>query len=272
MRMADPAKKIMENLSRAKAAYIRGETLRPMLAVAEAVKLMATAKVHSMDRGRIDTLLRENLANISRLEDFRRHGGEPLSYARGEEKKLFARLVPVIKKIKEERDRESMEAMRERKYKIDRLLVSGRKFLEHKKIEDAREQFRQAAELYEDEDAMFTMMAEAMIRAGFGRESLEHLRRALEIDPSDRKACELAYQAAETAGDMSMAEEFFAKAIGKHSANAHLLLGLARARLKRKKYAEALEAAEQSLEHDPDLVMAGKVRDLAAARAKAKAS
>lgn len=266
--MANPAKAITEHLARAKAAYQKGSTIRPILSVIEAVKLLATTKVHSMDRGRIDTLLRENIANLNKIEDVKKYADKPIVFQKGKEKQLFAQLVPLVKKIKEERDRETFEAMRERKYKIDRLLISGKKYLEHKKISDAQESFREAAELYEDEDAMFLMIAEAMIAAGFPRESMEYLRRALEIDHDDRRACEAVVKAYEAMGDPGAGEEFFTKYMDKYSQQPNLLLGRAQCRFKLKKYRESVADAKAALAANPDLTEANKLIRLIAARVK----
>lgn len=267
--MANPAKTITLHLSRAKASYQKGDTLRPIVSVIEAVKLLATKKIHSMDRARIDTMLRENIQNLSRIEGVKRFATKPLVYQKGKEKLLFAQLVPIAKKIKEERDRETLEAMRQRKYKIDRLLLSGRKFLEHKKVSDAQQVFREAVGLYEDEDAMFLMMADAMIGAGFPRESLEYLRRALEIDPDDRRTCEIAYNAFEGMDDAAAGEDFFEKHIEKHGQTPNLLLGRARCRFKQKKYNESLADAKAALAANPSLVMAEKLIKSIASKTKA---
>jgi len=257
--MATAAKIIIEHLSRAKIAYNKGGTVKPLLSVIEAVKLLATKKIHSMDRAKIDTLMRENLRNISSLEDVKRLAKGPLNYQKGKEKQLFTQLVPIVKKIKEEREQESLKAMRERKYKIDRCLISGKRFLEHKKISDAQEVFREAVELYEDEDTMFLMIAEALTGAGFYRESLEYLRRALEINHDDRRACEAAYAAFEGLGDMSGGEEFFGKLVDKYGALPNLLQGRARCRFKLKKYKECLADARAALAENPDMSFAAKL-------------
>lgn len=265
--MASAAKIIIEHLSRAKNAYNKGSTLRPLLSVIEAVKLLATKQVHSMDRARIDTMMRENLRNLNSLEDVKRFAKGPLAYQKGKEKQLFTQLVPIVKKIKEERDQESLQAMRERKYKIDRCLISGRKFLEHKKISDAQEVFREAVGLYEDEDALFLMIAEAVTGAGFYRESLEYLRRALEINHDDHRACEAAYNAFEGLNDYSGGDDFFSKLMEKYEATPNLMQGRARCRFKLKKYKDCLSDAKAALAANPDMPMAHRLVELIEAKA-----
>lgn len=270
--MAKEAKIITEHLARAKAAYQKGSTIRPILSVIEAVKLVATSKLHSMDRGRIDTLMRENVANLNKIPEVKRFAPAALAYQKGKEKQLFAQLVPIVKKIKEERDRESLEAMRERKYKIDRLLITGKKYLEHKKISDAQESFREAVGLYEDENAMFLMIAESLIEAGFPRESMEYLRRSLDIDPDDRRACDAVYRAYGAMKDLDGCEDFFTKYIDKQGDRPYLRFGRAQCRFKLAKYKESLADAKAALAGNSEMTEAQKlIRRIAAKVKKEKA-
>ena len=261
--MAKPAKIVEEHLSRAKAAFFKGETLKPLLSLAEALKLVVTRNIPSMDMPRIASLLRENFQNIGKIEAVKKIHPAPFIYKKGDEKKLLAALISVIKKVREEMERETLEAMRQRKMKIDQLIIQGRKYLEKKNILEAQRSFRGAVEEYVDEDAMFLVIADSLVSAGYSKEPLEYLKRALEIDPDNRKACELAYAAFEKAGDFSAAEVFFQNAVQKHGETAHLLLGLARARMKLKKFPEAADAARKALALDPGLAVAQKIIALA---------
>jgi len=261
--MAKSAKIVEEHLSRAKVAFLKGETLKPLVSLAEALKLVLTKNIPSMDMPRIGSLLRENFQNMSKMEAVKKIHPAPFIYKKGEEKNLLRTLLPVIKGVREEMERESLEAMRERKMKIDQFIIQGRKYLEKNNILEAQRSFRGAVEEYVDEDALFTIIADNLVTAGYSKEPLEYLKRALEIDPENRKACELAYVAFEKAGDFSAAEGFFESTVKKRGETAHLLLGLGRARVKLKKFPEAMEAAKKALDLDPDLAMAQKIIALA---------
>ncbi|MDY7000379.1 MAG: tetratricopeptide repeat protein [Thermodesulfobacteriota bacterium] len=261
--MANSAKIVEEHLSRAKVAFLKGETLKPLLSLAEALKLVLTQKISSMDMPRIGSLLRENFQNMTKMEAVKKIHPAPFIYKKGEEKNLLRALLPVIKKVREEMERESLEAMRQRKTKIDQLIIQGRKYLEKKNILEAQRSFRGAVEEHVDEDAMFTIIADNLITAGYSKEPLEYLKRALERDPDSRKACELAYAAFEKAGDFSAAEGFFENTVKKRGESAHLLLGLGRVQMKLKKFPEAGAAAKKALTLDPGLAMARKIIALA---------
>lgn len=268
--MAKPVQIVEQHLSRAKAAFLKGETLRPMVSVAEALKVMLGANLHSMDMQKIASLLRENLQNISKLEAVKRLEPEPLAYEKDGEKQLLARLVPLIKMIHAERKRESMEAVRQRKLNIDHAIIHGRNALAGGKVEEARKYFRQATNLHVDEDAMYLIIASALQEVDAYKESFEYLRLALMANPGDRKACEMLVEASQKTGNPDRGLTMLDKVGKKKESSAHLELAKARLTAHKKQYAEAAALAENSLGLNPDLVEARKLlRQVKAKAAKA---
>jgi tetratricopeptide (TPR) repeat protein len=266
-----PAKLAIEHLNRAKAAYLKGEALRPLVSVAETVKVLATSTIHSMDIGPVATLLREMLGNLNKDEKIRPHAGGVFAYVKGQEKQLYNALANAARKLKEEMDRESMEAMRERKLKIDRAIIGGQKLLEHGNVPEAQRSFREAVEMHVDEDAMFLIIPEKLQKAGCFKESLEYLKRALKINPNERKACELAAEAyAQT--DPAAGAAFFTDLAAKGGVGAQPSLALARLSLAANRLPEAAAALKRCLELEPGLPdakrLAAQIRK-AAAQAKA---
>lgn len=262
-----PAKIVEEHLSRAKAAYLKGDPLRPLLFTAEALKVLATAQIHSMEFGRIGTMLRENLANLHKMERVKKLHPDAFVYAKGKEKQVLGALVPLVKKIKDELDAESMEEMRKRKLAIDKAILSGQRMLDAGKVAEAQQGFREAVEMHVDEDAMFLIIPEKLQAAGAYGESLEYLRRALEIDPASRKACEMAGDAFEKLKDPDRGMAFFNRVKDKNGSNPHLLMGLARVQAVAKDYKAALATMAEVLGADPELVQARKLAGVIKRRA-----
>lgn len=247
-----PAKVAIEHLNRAKAAYLKGETLKPLVSVAEAVKVMALNPIHSMDIGPVATLLREMLGSLGKDEKVRQFlTGQP-SYVKGQEKPLYNALAAAARKLKEEMDRESLEAMRERKLKIDRAIIGGQKLLDQGNVPEAQRSFREAVEMHVDEDAMFLIIPDKLHKAGCFKESLEYLKRALKINPAERKACELTAEAYIQIGDPAAGAALLADLVLKGADGAHLHLAVARLQLAAGKLPEAAAALKQSLALDPD--------------------
>jgi tetratricopeptide (TPR) repeat protein len=264
-----PAKVAIEHLNRAKAAYLKGEALRPLVSVAEAVKVMATSAIHSMDIGPVATLLREMLGSLSKDEKIRPFAAAGFSYVKGQEKQLYNGLASAARKLKEEMDRESLEAMRERKLKIDRAIIGGQKLLDQGNVPEAQRSFREAVELHVDEDAMFLIIPDKLQKAGCFRESLEYLKRALKINPSERKACELAAEAYIQIQDPAAGAALLGDLVLKGADGSHLQLAIARLNLAAKKLPEAAAALKQCLALEPGLPdakrVAAQIRKAAAA-------
>ena len=246
-----PAKLAIEHLNRAKAAYLKGETLRPLVSVAEAVKVMATSTIHSMDIGPVATLLREMLGSLVKDEKVRKFVAGSLGYVKGQEKQLYTALASAARKLKEEMDRETLEAMRERKLKIDRAIIGGQKLLDQGNVPEAQRSFREAVELHVDEDAMFLIIPDKLQKANCFKESLEYLKRALKINPSERKACELAAEAYVQISDPAAGVALFTDLALKGGDGPHFHLALARLNLAAKKLPEAAAALKKCLELEP---------------------
>ncbi|MEW5773620.1 MAG: tetratricopeptide repeat protein [Thermodesulfobacteriota bacterium] len=267
-----PAKVATEHLNRAKAAYLKGEALKPLVSVAEAVKVMATSAIHSMDLGPVATLLRELLGSLSKDEKIKQFAPGPFSYVKGQEKQLYNALASTARKLKEEMDRETLEAMRERKLKIDRAIIAGQRLLDHGNTPEAQRSFREAVEMHVDEDAMFLIIPEKLQKAGCFRESLEYLKRALKINPGERRACEMAAEAYEQAQDPAAGAALFTDLLAKGADGPHPHLALARLNLAAKKLPEAAAALKKCLELEPGLPDAKRLASqIKRAAAKAKA-
>lgn len=268
--MAKPTQTVIQHLNRAKAAFLKGETLRPMVSVAEALKIVITQDIHSQDMSRIGPLLRENLQNISKMEQVRRHTQEAFAYKPGEEKQILARLVPLVKAIHGERKREDMDAVRARKLRIDHAIIHGANAVQAGKVEEAKKYFREAVNLHVDEDAMFMIIADKLQSAGAYKESFEYLRQALMVNPGDRRACEMTVAATVQVGNIQRGQTLLRKVADKKGMTAHLSYALAQLAAKQKQWADAEELAAAALEMDDSLVEARKFhRKVATKAAKA---
>jgi len=268
--MVNPVQTVIQHLSRAKAAFLKGETLRPLVSVAEALKIVITTRIHSQDMAKIASLLRENLQNLGKMEDVAARLSAPLAYQPGAEKKVLAQLVPVIKAIHADARREGMGAVRERKLKIDHAIIHGTKALQGGKIDEAQGYFREAVDCYVDEHAMFLIVADRLQAAGAFKESFEYLRSALGANPDDRKACEMVVTASEKVANPDRGLTLLQKTAEKKGAGPNLHFALARLLAVKKQWAEAEAHAQAAVQAKDDLLDAQKfLRRLRARAAKA---
>lgn len=252
--MTKPVQTVVQHLNRAKAAYQKGQALRPMVSVAEALKVLLTQELHSTEMQTVAPLLRENLQNISKLKAVAAKRKEPFTYTRGEEKKLLAQLVPLIKQLHADRKKESMEAVRARKLNIDRAIIHAQNALAAGKLDEAKEYFRQATHLHVDEDAMFLIIASKLQEGEFFKESFEYLRPALQKNNNDRKACEMLVAAARKVGNADRGLTLVKKIRTKQGDAPYLLLAQAQLSAQKKQFAEAVELCKQALELDSGMI------------------
>lgn len=249
--MSNVAKLVEQHLNRCRLSYRKGEELKSLMSLAEALTLMLKHTIHSVDMQRIGNLLRENVGNVAGLEAVKRLHAKPLAWTRGQEKQLLAAIVPIIKTIQGEADNEAMEAMRERKLKLDRALLAGTRHLERGMIQEAQQSFREAVDLHVDENALFMMIAERLQAANFHSESFEYLRRALEIDPDGRRACEMLCDAAIKTKDLKRGLEYFQREQKKGGDTPNMLFGMARLFAAGKRFDQAVTLSRRALELDP---------------------
>ncbi|MBU1003706.1 MAG: hypothetical protein KKE73_14425 [Proteobacteria bacterium] len=256
--MTKPVQTIVQHLSRAKSAFLKGETLRPMVSVVEALKVMLTAQLHSTEMQQVSSLLRDILQNISKLEVVSSRRKEPFVYEKGEEKQLLAQLVPLIKAIHGDKKKESMEAVRARKLNIDRAINHAQNALSAGKLDEAKEYFRQAAHLYVDEDAMFLIIATKLQAGEFFKESFEYLRPALQKNNNDRKACEMLVAASKKVGNPDRGLTLLTKIREKQGDAPHLLFAMAQLSAAKKQFMESVKLCKQALALDGELVVVKK--------------
>jgi len=268
--MANPVQTVVQHLNRSKAAFLKGETLRPLVSVAEALKIVITTQIHSQDMSKIATLLRDNLQNISKMQEVAKHLPEPLTYQPGAEKQILAQIIPLVKTLHKERKREGMDAVRARKLKIDHAIIHGTKAVQAGKFDEAKKYFREATNLHTDEDAMFLIIADRLQAAEVYKESFEYLRSALQVNPNDRKACDMVVTASEKIGNIERGAILLKKISDKKGATAHLNFALARLSGAKKQWAEAEKFATAALELNPSLLDVQKfLRKVSAKAAKA---
>lgn len=95
---------------------------------------------------------------------------------------------PLAKRIEEEINRETLDAMRERKMRIDHAIIKGTKLLGEGNLLEAQRQFRSAVDDYVDEKGLFPLLASRFIDAGHFKASLEYVKRAIEEAPDNSRA------------------------------------------------------------------------------------
>ncbi|UJX41865.1 hypothetical protein K9F62_03955 [Desulfovibrio sp. JY] len=262
--MPPTGKSIREDLGRAKAAYAKNEDLRTVQLLATALKAFVSVKLPSSDRTIVEGLLRECFANISKLPRVKKYAPNGVPYAKGQEQKLCAYLLPLAQKIADDINRESLDAMRERKLRIDHAVIKGTKLLGEGNLLEAQRNFRAAVEDYVDEKGLFPLIASRLIDAGHFKASLEYIKRAMEEAPDNPRAYDFLMTAAGKADEWPLAERILSEAKPKLGANPLFDQALAMVHARLGNWQEAQSAAKRAVDADAHLLDARKVLAVAA--------
>lgn len=263
------SKTIKEELARAKAAYLKNEDLRMLATLAAALKGFVSVKLPGTERMEIESHFRESFSNMSKSPRVLKFAPKGVPYIKGQEAKLFQYVAAVYKKVQEDIQRETLEHMRERKLKIDHLILKGQKLLDDGNLLEAQRNFREAVSLRVDEDGLYPMVALKLMDMGHHKAALEYVRGAIEVSPGNTRAYDLLVTASAKLGDMEPGLKIVADARKKAGESALLLAASAQLKARAGRWDEAREEAEKALATDQDLDMARDVLKQARKRAKA---
>jgi tetratricopeptide (TPR) repeat protein len=264
--MPPTAKAIRENLARAKSAYAHNDDLRTVQLVVMGLRAFLAVKPTGPDRTAVEGLLRESFANLSKMERVKKYIPNGIPYTKGQEQKLASILIPLAQKIEADIKRESVDAMRERKLRIDHAIIKGNKLLGEGNLLEAQRNYRAAVEEYVDEKGIFPFIANRLIDAGHFKASFEYIKRAVEESPDNPRAYDFLLTAAGKAKDWEHAEQILLDAQKKIGDQPLLQQALSMVEAHLGRWNEALAAAKNALTANPHLEEARKV--LAAATKK----
>lgn len=257
--MATTAKTIMEELARSKGYYHRHEIMRAMISLATALKGLVESNVAGPTATQISGMVREQVQRLNRTEEVQGYAPDGLVFQRGGEKKLLLQLARIIKQAKEDAEKESEEAMAERKLQMDRLLLRGQKLLDVGKVADAEEAFQEAVGLYVDEHVLFCMIGQKLLDADQPKLALKYLQQGLEKDPDLEMAWRGAAEALIKLGEPDRAAGLLAKAQKRLGDGAERMVLLARAFDQKQEPGKALAAVKKALQIEPGLMRAKKL-------------
>ncbi len=265
--MKPTGKTIREDLGRAKAAFAKNDESRVLRCLVQALAAFVQVKPFGPERTTIEGLFRDVFASLVKLPHVAALVPKGVPYVKGQEQKLAAYMAALYKKVEEEIRRETLEAMRARKLRIDQFVIKGQKFLDEGNLLEAQRNFRSAVEEFVDERGLFPLIASKLIDAGHHKASLEYVKRAIEEYPDNSRAYDFFMTAVATTKDFEGGEKLLRDVLKKTGEQPLLLATLARVLAGLEKWAEVQEAAEKALALDPKLDMAKKM--LALARKKA---
>lgn len=248
-------KAIMEELARARNHYHRHDVMRAMLSVATALKATITQQIVGRDKALVDNGILEIVQLLNRTQEVKRHcpTSDGLVMDKANHKPLFQALLNIIKKVKEEAEKESLEQIRQRKLELDNHLIRGCRYLENKNLKDAEEAFQECLKNYVDEHKVFYIMGNKLLDTGFPRPALKYLLKGLEKDEDTLPVAIAAAKAYAALDENAKAETLLTQHLEKsgETRDPDLFALLAQVQVKQGKAEEALRSAAQGLKADP---------------------
>ena len=175
------ARKIREDLGRAKACCSRHDTERALFLTISALKELGGQSAPLDLRGDFRTAFGELAAD----PDLKAAGVPALAYSPGAEKEVLQQLSQVYRTLKGQEKEEEYQSALQRKLSLDHSFSDGKKFLSAGKPTEADACFVEALKHYKDEKAIFGMMARAMMDAGEYVRAMGHARNGLKELPND---------------------------------------------------------------------------------------
>ena len=175
------ARKIREDLGRAKACCSRHDSERALFLTISALKELGGQSAPLDLRGDFRTAFAELAAD----PDLKAAGVPALAYSPGAEKEVLQQLSQVYRTLKGQEKEEEYQSALQRKLSLDHSFSDGKKFLSAGKPTEADACFVEALKHYKDEKAIFGMMARAMMDAGEYVRAIGHARNGLKELPND---------------------------------------------------------------------------------------
>ena len=175
------ARKVREDLGRAKSCCARRDTERALFLTITALKELGGQNAPLDLRGDFRTAI-SDLAAAPELKDA---GVSGLTYTPGAEKDLLQKLSQIYRSMTGQEKEEEYQAALQRKLNLDRCFGEGTKLLAEGRSSEADATFAEALKHYKDEKAIFGMMARAMMDAGEYVRAIGHARAGLKELPND---------------------------------------------------------------------------------------
>lgn len=261
--MSVTAKEIREDIARARAACQKGDLLRCLGCLRDAVEGLVDNKVFGREKFEIEALFVEALRDLNRMRTMQRVMPKGVSYVRGKERELHARLSHLHAKLKEAIDRARLEKLRKRLYDLDEILLTAQAHLKKKEELEARKLFRRAADVFEGQPGLLSDIGSRMLMGGLVQEAVEYLRKGLDENSRDERAHSSLIMCYEVLGMMDKVEEAIKSAIRLLGPREDLYIRLGKVALSRRNWSLALNVSDAVLKRNPLNVEARKIRNQA---------
>ncbi|WP_028588576.1 hypothetical protein [Desulfocurvus vexinensis] len=255
-----PAKKIRENLARAKAALHKGELTRSIACAIEAARDLDGAQIFGREKFEVEVHLQEYLKEFNRHPDVKSHFSAKnvhvtpyVKYKRGGEAELTRALGGLLDELEHKGRTQEQHADAQRARRKEDMLAGAQASLDARELPKAKALLRRVAEEFGREPGVLADCGQRLLQAELFYEAGEYLEQAVALDPRDSRALAGAVQAYTGAREFPKVEALYKQALQTFGMHPRTLLHMARMYLDWRKNDEAYDCARKAFELDPAL-------------------
>lgn len=263
-----PAKRVRENIARAKSALHKGDLVKSLHAADDAVREMATAKIFGRDKFEVEVHVQEFLKDFNRHPDVKKyffdkniHVTPYVRFDRGKERELLAAIGDILDDLENREARAEQEAEEKRSRRKEEMLQKAQLSLDRQEFPKGKSILRNVAEEFGHEEGVLTDCGARLLKAGLYFEAGEMLEMAVEQNPRDSHALAYAVKAYKNAREYPKMEKLYKFAIKTFGSHPRTLLHMAEMYMDWRKYDEAYDFAKQAYESDNSLDAAKEIVD-----------
>lgn len=263
-----PAKRVREDVARAKAALIKGNVAKSVEHFASAVKEFKDAQIFGREKFEAEVHIQEYLKDFNRHPDIKSHFSARnvhvtpyVSYKRGAEGDLLAfteKMLYDLKGADEEAERVAQVKMEHRR---EELLEKGQSYLDAKEFPKGKSLLRRVVEEFGAEEGLKTDVGQRLLKAGLYFEAGEILEEAIADNPRDSHALAFAVKAYKNAREFPKMEVLYKHALKTFGSHPVTLLHMAEMYMDWHKFDEAYDCARQAVGGDDSLDKAKEIME-----------
>lgn len=263
-----PAKRVRENIARAKSALHKGDLVKSLHAANDGVREMSSAKIFGRDKFEVEVHLQEFLKDFNRHPDVKKyffdkniHVTPYVKFDRGKERDLIAAIENILEDMEYKEERAEQEAEEKKARRKEELIEKAQLCLDRQEFPKGKSILRNVAEEFGKEEGVLTDLGARLLKAGLYFEVGEMLEQAVELNPRDSHALAYAVKAYKNAREYPKMEKLYKFAIKTFGSPPRTLLHMAEMYMDWRKYDEAYDFAKQAYDGDNSLDKAKEIVD-----------
>jgi tetratricopeptide (TPR) repeat protein len=260
------AKDIREDIARARSYAKKGDYLRTLFCMANAIKNLLMSPVFGAEKFQIYAHLDEALRDLNKMPMIAKLFPKGLSYQRGKEKAFYITLTRLHKKLGEAMEKSRVAKIRKRLCILDDNMIKAAKLVEANDPLNARKLYRKISEHFQDIDGIDSDIGNRMSQFGMFAEAIEYLTKALEVSKSDIRANNALITCYEGMNETDKALEAIKECMRWVGVSENLYLRVAKLQLKKREWGEVYNNAKAALDRNPLNTQAQKLMDQAEPR------